>query len=439
MNTPENQSLPISALQHLAYCPRQCALIHLERQWEENTQTAQGRMEHNRVHEGYKAYRRGKRQITGLSVVSETLGLHGQLDVLELDLVDASGPDNLSGFGVKGTWRVYPVEFKHGQPKKNDCDRIQLCAQVLCVEEMLDVTIEQASLFYQRTRQREDVDMDALLRGKTLRLAGVLHDLFDKGRTPPPVHDARCRGCSLEERCMPKRLSTENRYKKSPFHAPGGGMKHMSNTLYVTQPGSFLFKEGNTVVVKQQERRVMQLPVHTIGQIVCFGFDIILTPPLMAFCAESRRQHCLADRNRAIPGPCGRSHQRECAAQARAASLGGRPGPVPVRGPKRGGCQDQQRQDESATVSSESIQPRSRRGNTDSDRPACSPLGTGRDRRINGCASGDRGRGRRGLFFRFQSPHPPTEGGFHLLGPQPSAAQGPGQCHAFVSLHLAGF
>jgi CRISPR-associated exonuclease Cas4 len=213
----QDEFLPLSALQQFVYCPRQCALIHIEREWDESVLTARGRVEHAHTDEGYREFRRGKRQISGLHVRSESLGIQGQLDVLELELDDSAGPDNLPSFGIKGTWRIYPVEFKHGQPKQSDCDRIQLCAQAMCLEEMIGVRIDEAALFYRRTRRREDVVIDASLRKKTEEAAKLLHSLFRSGSTPSPVNDARCRACSLKMICMPKKMIGQNRYKQKLF------------------------------------------------------------------------------------------------------------------------------------------------------------------------------------------------------------------------------
>ena len=163
MNANPKDPLPISALQHYLFCPRQCALIHLEREWSENVLTAKGRLEHDRADGGYREFRQGKRQLSGLYVNSEKYGLFGQLDILELEEIDPAGASNLPSFQLEGTWRVYPVEFKHGQPKENDCDRVQLCAQCLCLEEMLNLQISRASLFYRRIRRREDVEIDQKL------------------------------------------------------------------------------------------------------------------------------------------------------------------------------------------------------------------------------------------------------------------------------------
>jgi CRISPR-associated exonuclease Cas4 len=218
MTDLDDDYLPVSALQHLAFCPRQCALIHIECQWQENVLTARGRLEHERVDDGYKEFRRGKCQISALAIRSETLRLQGQLDVLELELIDAAGSNNLSALGVKGTWRAFPVEFKHGEPKENDCDRIQLCAQAICLEEMLNIRIETASLFYQRIRRREDVLLDEPLRVKTAQAAQTLHELFLLGKTPPPVYSKRCKSCSMLEICLPQKMAVgAGRYRRTLF------------------------------------------------------------------------------------------------------------------------------------------------------------------------------------------------------------------------------
>jgi len=217
MNFLDDDFLPVSALQHLVFCPRQCALIHLEREWEENVLTAKGRLEHERVDEGYREFRRGRKRISGLHIRSETLGLQGQVDVLELDLVDPRAQDNLSAFGLKGKWKVYPVEFKHGEPKQSDCDRVQLCAQALCLEEMLGLAITEAALFYWRIRRREDVRLDESLRQKTVETARALHDMFRSGVTPPPTYSRGCKSCSLIEVCLPKKMGKQGGYRRVLF------------------------------------------------------------------------------------------------------------------------------------------------------------------------------------------------------------------------------
>lgn len=215
----DDDFLPVSALQHLLFCPRQCALIHIECQWQENVLTARGRIEHDRVDQGYKEFRRGRRQISGLVIRSERLHLQGKLDVLEIELIDQNGANNLQALGLQGEWSAYPVEFKHGEPKTNDCDRIQLCAQAICLEEMFSISIAGASLFYQRIKRREDVLLDEKIRCKTERAAQDLHELFLSGKTPPPNYSAKCKSCSLLETCLPQKLSqVKNRYRQILFN-----------------------------------------------------------------------------------------------------------------------------------------------------------------------------------------------------------------------------
>lgn len=214
---PESDWLPLSALQHLMFCPRQCALIHIEREWQENILTAKGRLEHERVHQGYQEFRRSKKQISGLRIHSKKMGIQGQLDLLECELVDENGENNLNSFHLKGTWKVYPVEFKHGQPKNNNCDRIQVCAQVMCLEEMLNIQIEEAALFYHRIRKREEVILDHHLRTETILKAAELHQLFNSKKTPLPVFSKKCKACSMYDICMPKRMSQNSKYKHQLF------------------------------------------------------------------------------------------------------------------------------------------------------------------------------------------------------------------------------
>ena len=216
----DDDFLPISSLQHYLFCPRQYALIHIEREWQENVLTAKGRLEHERVDQGYKEFRRGRRQLSGLTIRSEKLRLQGKLDVLVLDLEDARAPDNLAIFGLKGMWRAYPVEFKHGEPKENDCDRVQLCAQALCLEEMCGLTIDTASLFYQKIRRREDVLLEENLRTKTAQVAKELYALYSSGKTPPQVYTSKCRSCSLFEVCLPDKLDNKKTRYRSVLFTP---------------------------------------------------------------------------------------------------------------------------------------------------------------------------------------------------------------------------
>lgn len=186
-------SVAISALQHFAYCPRQCALIHIERAWAENTLTAEGRVLHEKTHEAGTESRRDLRIARALSLQSTTHGLHGVADVVEFH----RQPD--------GTWHPFPVEYKRGRPKFSPIDAVQLCAQALCLEEMLQAEISAGALFYGETRRRQDVAFDADLRAETLRLVVATRNMVTAGRTPPAVYESRkCSACSLLELCQPR-------------------------------------------------------------------------------------------------------------------------------------------------------------------------------------------------------------------------------------------
>ncbi|MCA9055413.1 MAG: CRISPR-associated protein Cas4 [Planctomycetaceae bacterium] len=209
----EADLVPLSALQHLLFCERQCALIHLERVWVENRFTAEGRVLHRNAHEGPPKTRDGVRITRGLPLRSLELGLSGQADVVEwrppLDLSDRQADrtlaQRLASERVRGLvgWQVTPIEYKRGRPKANDCDRVQLCAQALCLEEMLAVEIPQGQLFYGRQRRRFDVDFDAALRETTRRAAGRVQELFRSGVTPRARREKKCDTCSLLPVCLP--------------------------------------------------------------------------------------------------------------------------------------------------------------------------------------------------------------------------------------------
>jgi len=197
----EDDLLPISALQHLSFCERQWGLIHLEGAWAENVLTAEGREMHGRAHEGADEWRDGVRVCRGLRLRSLRLGLTGQADVVEFHPVAVGAGVALQGY--RGAWRPFPVEYKRGKSKPGECDRIQLCAQALCLEEMLEAQIPAGALFYGKTRRREDVEFHGELREATERLAARLHEMRDAGVTPPAVYEKKCERCSLVDICLP--------------------------------------------------------------------------------------------------------------------------------------------------------------------------------------------------------------------------------------------
>jgi CRISPR-associated exonuclease Cas4 len=186
--------LPLSALQHVAFCERQCALIHMEQAWAENRLTVEGKIIHEHVHDESRTTRGDVRIDYGVSLRSLRLGVVGKADVVEFHRQQ------------DGSWSPFPVEYKRGKPKANDCDKVQLCAQAICLEEMLSVAIPVGALFYGQTRHRLDVFFDETLRRKTEEAALRAHDLIASGQTPPPVYEMRCESCSLLEQCLPKAL-----------------------------------------------------------------------------------------------------------------------------------------------------------------------------------------------------------------------------------------
>jgi len=188
----EDDLLPLSALQHLAFCERQWGLIHLEQQWSENRLTAEGRQLHERAHDGADETRDGVRICRGLRLRSLRLGLIGAADVVEFRRA------------VGGHAVPYPVEYKHGRPKPGHWDEVQLCAQALCLEEMLNCSVPEGALFYGQPRRRMDVRFDADLRTETERLAARLHELQLAGVTPPPLEIPGCTNCSLRDVCLPQ-------------------------------------------------------------------------------------------------------------------------------------------------------------------------------------------------------------------------------------------
>jgi len=191
----EDDLLPLSGLQHLLFCERQCALIHVEGQWAENRLTAEGKVGHERVHGGGGRSMPGVRTAFALHLRSLQLGLSGVADVVEFHQPPEQG----------APWRPFPVEHKRGRPKHGDADRVQLCAQAICLEEMLGVGVTAGALFYGQTRRRLDVAFDAALRGATQDAARRFHELVDAGRTPGAAYvPERCDACSLLPLCQPK-------------------------------------------------------------------------------------------------------------------------------------------------------------------------------------------------------------------------------------------
>ncbi len=186
----EDLLLPISALQHYLFCPRQCALIHVERLWAENAATAEGRILHEKADSGKADRRGGLQTLRTVQLRSFALGVAGVADVVE-----------------KRGDLLTPVEYKRGKPKAHRADEVQLCAQALCLEEMFGVAVPEGVLFYGAVRRRHPVAMDAELRALTVQVARDAREMVRAARTPPPVWSARlCGACSMAELCRPRRM-----------------------------------------------------------------------------------------------------------------------------------------------------------------------------------------------------------------------------------------
>jgi len=181
--------IPLAALQHYAFCPRQCALIHNEQVWADNYLTAQGNLLHERVDSCEPETRKGIRFERGVQVAAPKIGITGKLDLVEKDL--SSGA-------------LFPVEYKRGKPKVSDWDKIQLCAQALCLEEMTGQTVNEGALWYHQTRHRLQVVFDQQLRQRTLSVIAEVASLLACGKTPAPVYGKHCEACSLLDLCNPK-------------------------------------------------------------------------------------------------------------------------------------------------------------------------------------------------------------------------------------------
>lgn len=268
---PDDQFIPISALQHWLYCPRQCALIHVEQAWAENKFTAEGRVMHENAHEGADETKSGVRITRGMPVVSQLLGLTGQCDVvefraaadgdlkfkisdlrrrdacgdLEFEIADLSGRASESAIeepasnlksqisNLKSTARAVPVEYKRGKPKSHRADEVQICAQAMCLEEMLGTTIPSGCLYYGEKRRRTDVVFDGELRELVRKTIGEVRQCFASGITPSAEYDAkRCDACSLIDLCQPHAM----RFKKGVAAWFTSSLKFQIENLKSTEP-----------------------------------------------------------------------------------------------------------------------------------------------------------------------------------------------------------
>lgn len=202
MDFEEDDFIMISALSQYSYCPRRCALIHIEQIWDENLFTVEGRIMHEKVHEEGDESRGDVKILRGVPLRSLHLGLVGIADVVEFHRI---GED---------IWQPFPVEYKRGKPKLDHCDVVQLCAQAMCLEEMLNTKITEGALFYGRTRRRTPVVFDEALRFETEDITLNVRKLIASGVTPHPSYSKRCETCSIINECLPKNIEKRPSVKR---------------------------------------------------------------------------------------------------------------------------------------------------------------------------------------------------------------------------------
>lgn len=187
----EEDYIQLSSIQHFIFCPRQCALIHVDGLWNENVFTTRGKIMHEKVDSDEDEIRGAKHIVRSLNIYSRKLGLAGRCDVVEfVDITSKSGS-------------AYPVEYKSGQPKKNSSDMAQLCAQALCLEEMLNIPVNEGAIFYGKPRRRLIVDLDAGLRKETEKIIDAVHNIIRNRIIPAAKYEKKCDSCSLNDFCMP--------------------------------------------------------------------------------------------------------------------------------------------------------------------------------------------------------------------------------------------
>lgn len=206
--------LPLSGIQHFVFCRRQWALIHVENQWRENALTIQGKSMHKHADEPFVIEKRkGVIVSRSVPIASYTLGLSGKCDVVEF--VESSEGVHLPGRA--GSYKPVPVEYKRGSPKTDRCDEAQLCAQAMCLEEMLSTAIPLGYLFYCETKHREEVVFDADLRSLVTKMCTEMHTYYTRGYTPLVKRSKACRSCSLLDICLPgflDKMTTASHYIK---------------------------------------------------------------------------------------------------------------------------------------------------------------------------------------------------------------------------------
>ena len=212
----EDDMLMLSGIQHFRFCPRQWALIHIEQQWDDNRLTVEGEILHKNVDDPVYRQKCGNFiSLRSVNIASHELGLYGISDVIELHPTNEE-ENSISHPKYPGRWKPYPVEFKHGRPKKNEVDEAQLAAQAMCLEEQYNIHINWGAFFYHEIRHRVEVEISDYLRDIVRHCAEDMHNIFKNGQLPAIQYGKHCNHCSLNSLCMPETAnqSTVSTYLK---------------------------------------------------------------------------------------------------------------------------------------------------------------------------------------------------------------------------------
>lgn len=201
MKYQEDEYLMISGIQHFAFCRRQWALIHIEQQWAENLRTVEGNLMHRNVHDRTRTEkRRDVISSSGMAVFSAELGISGSCDLVEF----RKSETGITLYGRDGLYEVFPIEYKHGEPKESDADILQLTAQAICLEEMLCCEIPTGEIYYEKIRRRLKVEITDELKTRVRNTFSEMHNYYRRGYTPKVKPSKSCNACSLKELCIPK-------------------------------------------------------------------------------------------------------------------------------------------------------------------------------------------------------------------------------------------
>lgn len=221
----DDDYLTVSGIQHFAFCPRQWALIHIENQWNDNVLTVEGQHVHERVDDMQFDETRGDlRIVRSMPIVSHRLRIRGIADMVEFRRVAEFSDESVALRDRDGYWTVSPIEYKRGRPKPDDRDIVQLCAQSLCLEEMMRVSISRGAMYYAQTHRREYVDLGDDIRERVEALVRSMRSHYEQAATPAAVLKSHCKQCSLLDICQPK-LSSKGARSAADYvsRSIGGG------------------------------------------------------------------------------------------------------------------------------------------------------------------------------------------------------------------------